>query len=70
MVINMLVELKVGDEVKGSERMDPSDLRFRGVKGVVVDIKGPRIWVDFHKDALPARVMYRHELVKIPSKRG
>jgi len=69
MVINMPVELKVGDEVKGSERIDPSDRRFEGVKGKVVGIRGPIILVNFNRDILPSRKMYRHELVKIP-KRG
>jgi len=66
MVINMLVELKVGDEVKGSENIDHADRRFKGVKGNVVAIRGPRIWVNFHNDIIPSRAMYRRELVKIP----
>lgn len=65
MVINMLVELKVGDEVKGSEEIDHSDRRFKGVTGNIIEIRGPRIWVNFYNDILPARAMYRHELVKI-----
>lgn len=66
----MMVELKVGDEVKGSEHIDPSDRRFEGVKGTVVGIRGPRIWVNFQKDIIPSRAMYRRELVKIPNERG
>lgn len=61
----MLVELGVGDEVKGGKNIDPSDMRFKGVKGEVVDVQGPRIYVKFYGDGLPHRMMYRHELVKI-----
>ena len=65
-MINMLVELKVGDEVKGSEEIDPSDRRFKGVTGNIIKIRGPIILVNFNRDILPSRRMYRHELVKIP----
>lgn len=64
------VKLEIGDTVKGSEQIDPSDRRFKGVEGEVVKIKGPRIFVKFLNDLFPCRTMYRHELVKISSKRG
>lgn len=62
------VKLEIGDKVKGSEEIDPSDRRFKGIEGKVVKIKGPLIFVKFITDLLPSRKMYRHELVKIPSK--
>ena len=61
-------KLEIGDTVKGSEEIDPSDRRFKGVEGKVIGIKGPMIFVKFISDLLPSRKMYRHELVKIPSK--
>lgn len=61
------IDLEVGDEVKGSEHIDPSLQRFLGVRGKVVDIRGPRIRVKFQGDLFPSREMYEYELLKIPS---
>jgi len=62
------VKLEIGDTVKGSEQIDPSDRRFKDVEGRVIEIKGPMIFVKFIGDLFPSRKMYRHELVKIPTK--
>ena len=59
------IDLEVGDEVEGGERIDPSLQRFQGVKGKVVDIRGPRIRVKFQGDLFPSREMYEYELKKI-----
>lgn len=64
------VKLEIGDKVKGSEQIDPSDRRFKDVEGKVVDVKGPLIFVKFSGDLFPSRKMYRRELIKIPSQRG
>ena len=64
------VILEIGDTVKGSEEIDPSDRRFKGVEGKVVEIRGPAIFVKFIGDLFPSRKMYRYELVKIPRKSG
>ena len=62
-------KLEIGDKVKGGEQIDPVDRRFKGVEGEIVKIRGPHIFVKFSTDSIPYRLMFRHELVKIPSKR-
>ena len=69
-LVTLPVKLEIGDTVEGSGEIDPSDRRFKGVKGEVIEIKGPMIFVKFIGDLLPSRKMYRYELVKIPSKSG